>query len=61
MLLRMPLLQLGGEPYPRFVCDLCDRKSDSQEADVLLAAGWRAMGFQTYICPLCMRIGTLER
>jgi hypothetical protein len=53
----MALLQIPGEPYPRFVCETCDRRSESQPHDELLVAGWRQIGFEIYMCPLCMHMG----
>jgi len=57
----MSLLQIAGEPYPRFVCATCNRESESQPNDDLLAAGWRAIGYRTYMCALCIRIGSNDR
>jgi hypothetical protein len=57
----MSLLQIAGEQYPRFVCESCDRRSESQPFDDLLAAGWRETRFQTYMCALCMRMGSVDR
>ncbi len=54
----MSLLQMAGEPYPRFVCEVCDRRSESQPHDALLAAGWRETRYQMYMCALCMRMGS---
>jgi hypothetical protein len=56
----MSLLQIAGEPYPRFVCETCNRQSESHPNDDLLAAGWRETGFQIYMCALCMRIGSAD-
>jgi hypothetical protein len=57
----MSLLQMAGEPYPRFVCETCNRQSESEPNDDLLAAGWRETRFQTYMCALCMRMGSADR
>lgn len=57
----MSLLQMAGEPYPRFVCEGCDRLSESQRYDELLAAGWREPGFQMYMCALCVRMRSEDR
>ena len=57
----MSLLQMAGEPYPRFVCELCDRRSESQPYDDLLAAGWRETRFQMYMCALCVRMQSDDR
>jgi hypothetical protein len=58
---RMSLLQIAGEPYPRFICDVCHRQSGPDPNDELLAAGWRETRFQTYMCALCMRMGSDDR
>ena len=57
----MSLLQMAGEPYPRFVCEGCDRRSESQPYDDLLAAGWRETRFQMYVCALCVRMQSEDR